>query len=216
MAGLARAGGVPAGGMFPPVYPAPGLRRFSPLFYDFCDRTQGLKYAGTFCRLGRVPANLPARLDPMSHVLGGLHHLCSRYSRHLLRRATTGSKARTSRRRPFFSFWVNFLFCIRDFYAALHMFLTLNMFSHTASFLGAYIICMHHPSMFCVCPPPHFFFLLHLLLAYFSYLSVMCLFFLSFPLFLCPVYWECTRTSSLEGFLSGGLSFCLFSLSIFC
>jgi len=33
-----------------------------------------------------------------------------------------------------------------------------RLFSHTASFLGAYIICMHHPSMFCVCPPPHFFF----------------------------------------------------------
>ena len=26
--------------MFPPVYPGPGLRRFSPLFYDFCDRTK--------------------------------------------------------------------------------------------------------------------------------------------------------------------------------
>jgi len=41
------------------------------------------------------------------------------------------------------------------------------------------------------------------------------LLFLSFPPFLCPVYWERTRTSSLEGFLSGGLSFCLFSLSLF-
>jgi hypothetical protein len=32
-----------------------------------------------------------------------------------------------------------------------------SMFSHTSSFLGAYILCMHHTSMFCVCPPPtHF------------------------------------------------------------
>jgi hypothetical protein len=27
------------------------------------------------------------------------------------------------------------------------------MFLHTVSFLGAYSICMHHTSMFCVCPP---------------------------------------------------------------
>jgi hypothetical protein len=27
------------------------------------------------------------------------------------------------------------------------------MFLHTVSFLGAYNICMHHTSMFCVCPP---------------------------------------------------------------
>jgi hypothetical protein len=32
-----------------------------------------------------------------------------------------------------------------------------SMFSHTASFLGAYSICMHHASMFCVCPPPTLF-----------------------------------------------------------
>jgi hypothetical protein len=29
-----------------------------------------------------------------------------------------------------------------------------SMFSHTASFLGVYSICMHHTSLFCVCPPP--------------------------------------------------------------
>ena len=47
-------------------------------------------------------------------------------------------------------------------------------------------------------------FLLHFLLAYFS-----------FPPFLCPVYWERTRTFSLEGFLSGWQSSCLSSLSLF-
>jgi hypothetical protein len=35
--------------------------------------------------------------------------------------------------------------------------------------------------------------------------------FLSLPPFLCPICWERTRTSSLEGCLSGGLSFCLYS-----
>jgi hypothetical protein len=28
--------------------------------------------------------------------------------------------------------------------------------SHTSSFLGAYSLCMHHTSMFCVCPPHPF------------------------------------------------------------
>jgi hypothetical protein len=32
-----------------------------------------------------------------------------------------------------------------------------SMFSHTDSFLGADSICMHHTSMFCVCPPPTLF-----------------------------------------------------------
>jgi hypothetical protein len=78
-------------------------------------------------------------LRTLSHVLGGPHNLCSRPSRPLLRRATTSSKAHTLRRRPFFSFWVNSLLCIRDFYA---------------SFLGAYSICVHHLSLFYVCPYP--------------------------------------------------------------
>jgi hypothetical protein len=36
----------------------------------------------------------------------------------------------------------------------LSVFVLFSMFSHTSSFLGAYILCMHHTSMFCVCPPP--------------------------------------------------------------
>ena len=35
-----------------------------------------------------------------------------------------------------------------------------EMFSHTASFLGANSICVHHTSMFCFCSPPPFKFLL--------------------------------------------------------
>ena len=57
-----------------------------------------------------------------------------------------------------------------------------SMFSRATSFLGAYSICMHHPSMFCVCTPPTLLFLLHFLLAYFSFL------FLCAPL--CAVYLE--------------------------
>ena len=48
---------VPTGGVFPPVFQAPGLC-FSLLFYDFCDRTQGLKYARSFCRR-RLAVPLP-------------------------------------------------------------------------------------------------------------------------------------------------------------
>jgi hypothetical protein len=49
---------VPAVGVFPPVFQASGLCRFSLLVYDFCDRTQGLKYARSFCRL-RLAVPLP-------------------------------------------------------------------------------------------------------------------------------------------------------------
>ncbi len=50
----------------------------------------------------------------------------------------------------------------------------------------------------------------------FLFSLVMSFFFLPFPPFLCPVYWEGTRTSSLEGYRSKVLSFCLFSLSLSC
>jgi hypothetical protein len=45
------------------------------------------------------------------------------------------------------------------------------MFSHTSSFLGAYRICVHHPSMFCACHLPPLF--LH---AFFLRISLYSLF----------------------------------------
>jgi hypothetical protein len=58
------------------------------------------------------------------------------------------------------------------------------MFSHTASFLGSYSICVHHLSLFYVCPYP-------------------------LPFSLSCFFGDHTRTSSLEDFLCGGMSLCV-------
>jgi hypothetical protein len=107
-------------------------------------------------RLRRVPANLPAR-----HVLGGPYHLWYKTSRHLLRRVTTRSKTRTS--------CMADLLLLRNF-STLYSLFSCLMFSHTSSFLGAYTICVHHPSMFRAYHLSHPFSLC-IFLAYFSLLS---------------------------------------------
>jgi hypothetical protein len=106
--------------------------------------------------LCRVPANLPVR-----HVLEGPHHLCYRPSRHLLRRATTRSKACTS--------CMTDLLLLRNF-STLYSLFSCLMFSHTSSFFGTYSICVHHPSMFCAYHLSHPFSSC-VFLAYFSLLS---------------------------------------------
>jgi hypothetical protein len=51
-----------------------------------------------------------------------------------------------------------------------------SLFSHTVSLFGAFRICLHHTSIFCLCSPPH-----HFLHAY------SCCLYLSFPCMSAPL-----------------------------
>jgi hypothetical protein len=71
---------------------------------------------------------------------------------------------------------------------------------------------MYSTSMFCFCPPPPHFFLMHFLLANFSFLSVMSFFF-SLSLHFCVLFAGSVHGLSLWGavYLEDCLSVCFFS-----
>jgi len=145
------------------------------------------------CRIDRgpsLPRPRPFACSTWPHALGGPYHLQAFSLPHS--EGYIISKSSTSSSPTFFPFWVNVLFCIRDFLA------------HSLLLGSVQHLCVSSIFVLCLPAPYNLISYCISLLAYFS-----------FPPFLCPVYWERTRTSSLEGFLSGWLSSCLSSLSLF-
>jgi hypothetical protein len=111
-------------------------RRFS----SFCCRARLRLRASCLPGIPRRTSRDRPRTQGHMHSEG---HIIYRASRYLIRRATSFQSAHLVTD--------HFFLCV---IFILYSRFPRSMFSHTASFLGAYSICMHHTSIFCFCPPP--------------------------------------------------------------
>jgi hypothetical protein len=152
---------MPTVSISPRLHPATGLRRFSPLFYGFmCQRPVLLDTRCNSCSKDSPRRTHPSK-DSGPQAFGGPHHLKG-FSPPPLEDYIISQARIFSWLTSLFSFR-NLLFCFRDFHVRCSR-------THPP-FSGAYRLCMHHTSMFCVCPPHTPFFLMHFLLAYFFFSS---------------------------------------------